>query len=56
VEDANTRLSRPEQIRGHAVLTEEWTPGGTELTVTHKVRRAGVTERHAALIESLYTD
>ncbi|WP_328551687.1 AMP-dependent synthetase/ligase [Streptomyces sp. NBC_00358] len=56
VEDANTRLSRPEQIRGHAVLTEEWTPGGTELTVTHKVRRAGVAERHAALIESLYTD
>lgn len=51
---ANTRLSRPERIRAHEVVTEEWAPGGPELTVTLKVRRAAVTRRYADLVEDLY--
>ncbi|MFG2972494.1 AMP-dependent synthetase/ligase [Streptomyces sp. NPDC048331] len=54
VADANTRLSGPERIRAHDVLTEEWAPGGPELTVTLKVRRAAVTGRYAGQIEALY--
>lgn len=54
VADANTRLSRPERIRAHGVLTEEWIPGGPELTVTLKVRRAAVTIQYADMVEALY--
>ncbi|MER7106915.1 AMP-dependent synthetase/ligase [Streptomyces sp. NPDC000229] len=54
VADANTRLSRPERIRAHAVLREAWEPGGPELTVTLKVRRGTVEQRYAQLVESLY--
>ncbi|WP_037649964.1 AMP-dependent synthetase/ligase [Streptomyces flavidovirens] len=54
VEDANTRLSRPERIRAHAVLRDVWEPGGPQLTVTLKVRRGAVEQRYAQLIESLY--
>ncbi|UGY91949.1 AMP-dependent synthetase/ligase [Streptomyces gobiensis] len=54
VEYANTRLSRPERIRAHAVLRDAWEPGGPELTVTLKVRRGAVEQRYAQLIESFY--
>lgn len=54
VADANTRLSSPERIRAHEVVTEEWTPGGPELTVTLKVRRTAVTGRYADQVEALY--
>ncbi|MGW0364665.1 AMP-dependent synthetase/ligase [Streptomyces sp. NPDC002990] len=54
VADANTRLSRPERIRAHEVIVEEWAPGGPELTATQKVRRAAVADRYADLIEALY--
>ncbi|MFD3679317.1 AMP-dependent synthetase/ligase [Streptomyces sp. NPDC058613] len=55
IEDANTRLSRPERIRAHAVLAEDWIPGGAELTATLKVRRTAVTSRYRNLVDSLYT-
>ncbi|WP_432751996.1 long-chain fatty acid--CoA ligase [Streptomyces sp. JL2001] len=51
---ANTRLSRPERIRAHELLAEEWIPGGPDLTVTLKTRRAAVMSRHAETIEALY--
>ncbi|MFD3326657.1 AMP-dependent synthetase/ligase [Streptomyces sp. NPDC058701] len=54
VEDANTRLSRPERIRAHAVVAEHWIPGGSELTATMKVRRSAVTSRYRTLVEALY--
>ncbi|MGW1771399.1 AMP-dependent synthetase/ligase [Streptomyces sp. NPDC002104] len=54
VADANTRLSRPERIRAHEVLTEQWTPSGPELTVTLKVRRSAVTIQYADMVEALY--
>ncbi|MFE2231832.1 AMP-dependent synthetase/ligase [Streptomyces sp. NPDC059442] len=51
---ANARLSRPERIRAHELLAEEWIPGGPDLTVTLKTRRAAVMSRHAETIEALY--
>ncbi|TXS15438.1 long-chain fatty acid--CoA ligase, partial [Streptomyces sp. ms191] len=51
---ANTRLSRPERIRAHTLLAEVWIPGGPDLTVTLKTRRAAVMSRHAETIEALY--
>ncbi|MDJ0382201.1 AMP-binding protein [Streptomyces sp. G-G2] len=54
VADANARLSRAERIRVHEVIADEWAPGGPELTVTLKVRRAAVTGRYADLVETLY--
>ncbi|MFD3869434.1 AMP-dependent synthetase/ligase [Streptomyces sp. NPDC058623] len=56
VEDANTRLSRPERIRAHAVVAEHWIPGGAELTATMKVRRTAVIGRYRSLVDSLYAD
>ena len=39
VEEANSHLSRVEQIKKFAILAEEWQPGGEELTPTMKLKR-----------------
>ena len=54
VAEANTRLSRVEQIRAFRVVDDEWAPGGPLLTNTHKLRRASIAERYADLIEEMY--
>jgi long-subunit acyl-CoA synthetase (AMP-forming) len=54
VERANSRLSRPEQIRRHLVLGVDWLPGGDELTPTSKLRRKPIAEKYAAEIAGLY--
>ena len=51
---ANARLARVEQIKRHALLADEWRPGGAELTPTQKLRRRAVLARYAAEIEALY--
>jgi long-subunit acyl-CoA synthetase (AMP-forming) len=53
---ANERLSRVEQIKRSALLTEEWLPGGDELTPTMKLKRKPIAEKYASLIERLYSD
>jgi long-chain acyl-CoA synthetase len=53
---ANERLSRVEQIKRIALLTEEWQPGGDELTPTMKLKRKPITEKYNDLIERLYAD
>jgi long-subunit acyl-CoA synthetase (AMP-forming) len=55
VEDANSHLSRVEQIKRFAVLPVDWEPGGEELTPTMKLRRKPIAERYAAEIEALYS-
>jgi long-chain acyl-CoA synthetase len=55
VETANQSLSRIEQIKKFHVVTDEWEPGGEELTATMKLRRVGVTTRYAREIDALYT-
>ncbi|WP_017597928.1 AMP-dependent synthetase/ligase [Nocardiopsis lucentensis] len=54
VESANARLSRPERIRRHLLLAEEWGPESGELTPTLKLRRRVVVERHRAELDRLY--
>ncbi|WP_216893174.1 AMP-dependent synthetase/ligase [Nocardia alni] len=55
VAQANTSLSRPEQIKRYTVLTEPWSPGGDELTATMKLRRLAINDKYAAQVDELYT-
>jgi long-subunit acyl-CoA synthetase (AMP-forming) len=54
VEEANSHLSRVEQIKKYAILGDEWQPGGEELTPTMKLKRKPIAEKYAAEIERLY--
>ena len=54
VDEANTHLSRVEQIKKFAILDNEWQPGGDELTPTMKLKRKPIAERYATEIERLY--
>ena len=53
VDDVNTTLSRAESIRRFFIIDRDFSET-SELTPTHKVRRATVLERFAAELESLY--
>ncbi|MER5382646.1 AMP-binding protein [Streptomyces sp. NPDC002688] len=55
VDRANSRLSRPEQIKRYRVLDREWSPESGELTPSLKLRRRAIRERHADVIEEMYT-
>ena len=54
VEEANSRLSRVEQIKKFRILHEDWLPDSEVLTPTSKLKRRGVNERYADVIEALY--
>jgi long-chain acyl-CoA synthetase len=54
--EVNPRLARFETIKRFAVLAEDFTIAGGELTPSMKVRRQVVEARHQALIESLYVE
>jgi long-chain acyl-CoA synthetase len=51
---ANGHLSRVEQIKRFTVLTDDWAPGGDELTPTMKLKRAQIAKKYAAEISALY--
>ena len=54
VQEANSHLSRVEQIKRFAVLPQEWLPGGDELTPTSKLKRKPIAAKYQAEIEELY--
>jgi long-chain acyl-CoA synthetase len=54
VDEANSHLSRVEQIKRFEILPNDWQPGGEELTPTMKLKRRPINERYAAEIEALY--
>lgn len=54
VQDANRSVSRAESIRKFALLPEDLTIAGGELTPTLKVRRAVVEKRYSDVIDALY--
>jgi long-chain acyl-CoA synthetase len=54
VAEANTHLSRVEQIKRFAILPLDWLPGGDELTPTMKLKRRPIAEKYAAEIDALY--
>ena len=54
VEEANTHLSRVEQIKKWCLLEAEWQPGGDELTPTMKLKRRPIEQKYASEIDGLY--
>jgi long-subunit acyl-CoA synthetase (AMP-forming) len=54
IDEANSHLSRVEQIKRFEILPTEWEPGGEELTPTMKLKRRPIAELYAAEIEALY--
>ncbi|WP_241383367.1 AMP-dependent synthetase/ligase [Rhodococcus sp. CH91] len=54
VEEANTKLSRVEQIKKYTVLTSVWEPSGDELTPTMKLKRKPIDAKYAVEIDELY--
>ena len=54
VDGANARVSRPEQVKKFALLPEQWTPQGGQLTPTLKLRREVIVTRHRRLLDDLY--
>jgi long-chain acyl-CoA synthetase len=54
VEEANTHLSRVEQIKRFEILPCDWLPGGDELTPTMKLKRRPTAEKYSVQIDSLY--
>ena len=55
VEEANSHLSRVEQIKRFTILPVDWEPGGDELTPTMKLKRKPIAEKYAQEIEALYS-
>ena len=55
VEEANSKLSRVEQIKKFTILPTQWEPGGDELTPTMKLKRKPIDEKYAEEIEALYS-
>src|SRR5262249_18309410 len=54
IAEANTHLSRAEQVKRFVLLPDEWLPGGDELTPTMKLKRKPIAAKYAAQIEALY--
>jgi long-chain acyl-CoA synthetase len=54
VDEANTHLSRVEQIKRFEILPTEWEPGGEELTPTMKLKRRPIADLYSAEIDGLY--
>jgi long-chain acyl-CoA synthetase len=55
VAEANSHLSRVEQIKYFDLLAHEWLPGGDELTPTMKLKRKPILAKYAAEIDALYS-
>jgi long-chain acyl-CoA synthetase len=56
VEEANTHLSRIEQVKRFTILPAEWTAESEELTPTLKLKRRVVYARYGREIEGMYAD
>ena len=54
VHEANTHLSRAEQVKRVTILPAEWTAESEELTPTLKLRRRVILRKYAAAIDGMY--
>jgi long-subunit acyl-CoA synthetase (AMP-forming) len=54
VDQLNSEVSNVEGIKKFTVLSEDWPPGGDELTPTMKLKRKPIAEKYAAEIEAMY--
>jgi long-chain acyl-CoA synthetase len=55
VDEANARLSRPEQVKSFELLPTEWTAESEELTPTLKLKRRVVHQKYADVLDGLYS-
>ena len=55
VDDANARLSRPEQVKSFELLPVEWTAESEELTPTLKLKRRVVNTKYSDVLDRLYS-
>lgn len=56
VQEGNATLSRAEQVKRFALLSDGWEAGGEELTPTLKLKRRAIEAKYAPAIEVLYTE
>jgi long-chain acyl-CoA synthetase len=56
VEEANSHLSRVEQVKRFTILTNDWLPDSDELTPTMKLKRKPIARKYAGEIDALYAD
>jgi long-chain acyl-CoA synthetase len=54
VDEANTKLSRPEQVKKFTILSTTWTAESGELTPKLSMRRRVINERYAQVIDAMY--
>jgi long-chain acyl-CoA synthetase len=54
VDEANTKLSRPEQVKKFTILPTTWTAESGELTPKLSMRRRVINERYAQVIDAMY--
>jgi long-chain acyl-CoA synthetase len=56
IDKYNEFFSHPEQVKKVALLPDEWTIDGGELTPSMKIRRKIIEQKYNAQIEALYTE
>ena len=56
VEEANSHLSRIEQVKRFTILPAEWTAESEELTPTLKLKRRVIRQKYAREIEGMYAE
>jgi long-subunit acyl-CoA synthetase (AMP-forming) len=54
IDEANSHLSRAEQIKRFTILSTDWLPDSDELTPTMKLKRKPIAHKYAREIEALY--
>jgi len=54
VDEANSRLSRVEQVKKFTIVPGDWMPGGAELTPTMKLKRKPIAEKYGEAVEAMY--
>jgi long-subunit acyl-CoA synthetase (AMP-forming) len=54
IDEANSHLSRVEQVKRFSILSEDWLPGGDELTPTMKLKRKPIEAKYADVLDALY--
>ncbi|HTX30020.1 MAG TPA: long-chain fatty acid--CoA ligase [Solirubrobacteraceae bacterium] len=54
IDEANTHLSRVEQIKKFSIVEGDWLPGGEELTPTMKLKRKPIAAKYRDAIDAMY--
>jgi long-chain acyl-CoA synthetase len=54
VDDVNSQVSNVEGIKKFTVLSEDWLPGGDELTPTMKLKRKPIGQKYTGEIDAMY--